>query len=137
MKSRNFLCYGTQKSSMLILRNVQVVAMKAAVAAALALCQRNTARLNPQESTMIWFRLLDRYTIIFSYSWSGQDSRFMLMLRNLTLFLRLAALWNHLRVHQNLRIPSQAKTQVQILIETLKIMNQVIQEEECRKLSES
>jgi len=43
-----------------ILQNLQVVALKEAVAAALALCQRNTQRLDPQESTMLWFRLLDR-----------------------------------------------------------------------------
>jgi hypothetical protein len=44
---------------------LQVGAVRAAVAAAVALCQRNTQRLDPQESTMLWFRLLDKYGLIF------------------------------------------------------------------------
>lgn len=39
--------------------------MRAAVAAAVTLCQRNTQRLDPQESTMLWFRLLDKYVSTF------------------------------------------------------------------------
>ncbi|XP_073396316.1 uncharacterized protein [Physcomitrium patens] len=38
---------------------VEVGAVKAAVAAAVALCQRNTQRLEPRESITLWFRLLD------------------------------------------------------------------------------
>lgn len=46
------------------LHYVQVGAVKAAVAAAVALCQRNTQRLEPRESITLWFRLLDRYGLI-------------------------------------------------------------------------
>lgn len=51
--------------TVLILPNLQVGAVRAAVAAAVTLCQRNTQRLDPHESTMLWFRLLDKYDLIF------------------------------------------------------------------------
>lgn len=46
---------------------VQVAAVKQAVAVGVALCQRNTQRLVPQESISLWFRLLDRCGILTCY----------------------------------------------------------------------
>lgn len=47
--------------------HVQVAAVKLAVAVGVALCQRNTQRLEPQESISLWFRLLDWCGILTCY----------------------------------------------------------------------
>lgn len=54
--------------TVVILQNLQVGAVRAAVATAVTLCQRNTQRLDPQESTVLWFRLLDKYGFIFLHT---------------------------------------------------------------------
>lgn len=56
------------------LGNGQVGAVRSAVAVAVSLCQRNTLRLEPQESESLWFRLLDRFV---EYPMTGQGHLFV------------------------------------------------------------
>ncbi|CAM6071281.1 unnamed protein product [Sphagnum tenellum] len=44
----------------------QVASFKSALAAAVTLCQRNTLRLDQQESESLWFRVLDRFDLLLS-----------------------------------------------------------------------
>lgn len=74
---------------------LQVNEIQSILHACIGLCQRNTPRLNPEESEILWFRLLDSYDHSIFHLLSQLPNRLLFLLFACFLLLAVCVAQDH------------------------------------------